>query len=312
MTPEPGGLDLFDRMLRRQTHWFPGFGAGDRVLLTGDSRLEVHVNTFTGYGGLIWYESHATADSPPCWISDASDPPDFDPMVIANDAPSTFDPRSLLPVTEVRAAVAEFCRTGARPRCVGWVPGNLDGRRDDEATDRFHGDTNEALRLAMVTDPVRLRVLGALRVLRMVPLLPTSDGSPAAAITGICEVRGGGADRPLDGPVRTLQRLDCTEYTLMAAVQVALDLAREDDPDALFRSVDFGTCAFWSVAHQAVLKSGLEPEERAWDLAREMRDAEEAARLMELRALLSGADPRKVFRRVRVQAAAPNTTTLSS
>ncbi|MGW2935724.1 Imm1 family immunity protein [Streptomyces sp. NPDC001156] len=40
-------------------------------------------------------------------------------------------PRSTLPVTQVHAALEEFCRTGAgdRPECIYWVRGEINGER---------------------------------------------------------------------------------------------------------------------------------------------------------------------------------------
>ncbi|MEU9079159.1 Imm1 family immunity protein [Kitasatospora sp. NPDC048538] len=43
--------------------------------------------------------------------------------------PRFHNPRSCLPVLEVRAALEEFCRmgTGNRPECIHWVRGYMNG-----------------------------------------------------------------------------------------------------------------------------------------------------------------------------------------
>lgn len=103
-----------------------------------DSCLRVAVNRSTGYGALIWCVTQGSArrggiyDS--VWISDNSAPPAFDPRVVSDPGyPLFHDSRSALPLSDVRAAVEEFCRsdTGERPRCIGWTPGHLDGKRLD-------------------------------------------------------------------------------------------------------------------------------------------------------------------------------------
>jgi immunity protein Imm1 of predicted polymorphic toxin system len=84
-----------------------------------DNYLVVSVNRSTGYGALIWY---VTKDFPQqdgvygqIWISDNPRPPDFDPRVVSDPGePAYHDPRSAIPVADVRAALEEFCRTGHR------------------------------------------------------------------------------------------------------------------------------------------------------------------------------------------------------
>jgi hypothetical protein len=68
------------------------------------------------------------------WISDNPNPPVFDPRVVSDTGvPRFHDPRSTLPVEEVRAAVEEFCRSGGeRPKCVHWVRGEMNGIRLDD------------------------------------------------------------------------------------------------------------------------------------------------------------------------------------
>ena len=103
-----------------------------------DNMLLVGVNAATGYGGLVWYVSPARAElsgdamSRHCWVSDNPHPPGFDPQVLADPgAPLHHDPRSTLPLAEIRAALEEFCRagTGDRPGSIRWVRGEINGER---------------------------------------------------------------------------------------------------------------------------------------------------------------------------------------
>ncbi|GAA4608891.1 hypothetical protein BJY16_007062 [Actinoplanes octamycinicus] len=96
------------------------------------NQLSVAVNRATGYGALIW---SVDADLFPgrggiyddIWVSDNPEPPAFDTRVLADPDVAEgrwHDPRSTLPLDQVRAALEEFCRTGTgdRPRSVNWVP----------------------------------------------------------------------------------------------------------------------------------------------------------------------------------------------
>ncbi|MFJ5123151.1 Imm1 family immunity protein [Kitasatospora sp. NPDC088548] len=98
--------------------------------------LHVAVNSLTGFGALIWFVS----DDHPVrggvfdhvWVSDNLNPPSFDPRVVSDPGEPRFhDPRSCLPISEVRAALEEFCRTGTgnRPECIYWVRGYMNGYR---------------------------------------------------------------------------------------------------------------------------------------------------------------------------------------
>nr|WP_121175647.1 Imm1 family immunity protein [Streptomyces sp. 1114.5] len=56
----------------------------------------------------------------------------LDPRAVSDPGEPRFhDPRSCLPVPEVRAALEEFCRmgTGNRPECIRWVCGYMNGYR---------------------------------------------------------------------------------------------------------------------------------------------------------------------------------------
>jgi hypothetical protein len=124
--------------------------------------------------------------------------------------PLSFDPRCTLPGGRIRAAMEEFCRaaTGERPDGVRWVHGGLSGARHDQGQQRDQGTVTEPLRQALRAEPAKLRVLGALRVLRMLPLLRAAGASFTAELAEICEVRGAGLDRSLDGPVRVRREVE--------------------------------------------------------------------------------------------------------
>ena len=104
-----------------------------------DNTLQIAVNSTTGYGGLVWSatQERALRDevSEYIWVSDNPNPPDFDPRVVSDPGvPYFFDPKSTLPVVQVRAALEEFCRagTGDRPECIRWVHGEMNGQRHDQ------------------------------------------------------------------------------------------------------------------------------------------------------------------------------------
>ncbi|MEV0513813.1 Imm1 family immunity protein [Nonomuraea sp. NPDC050405] len=103
-----------------------------------DNFLQIAVNATTGYGGLIWFVSAERAEkagdgiSEYVWVSDNPCPPDFDLRVVSDPGiPMFHDIRSTLPVSLVRAALEEFCRTGTgdRPKCINWVRGETNGGR---------------------------------------------------------------------------------------------------------------------------------------------------------------------------------------
>jgi hypothetical protein len=106
----------------------------------GDNYLAVAVNAKTGYGGLTWCftsEREVPADDEVgnhVWLSDNPEPPAFDPRVVSDPCyPIFYNPESTLPAAQVRAALEEFCRTatGDRPSCIGWIKGDVAGRRVD-------------------------------------------------------------------------------------------------------------------------------------------------------------------------------------
>ncbi|MFE9107619.1 Imm1 family immunity protein [Actinomadura geliboluensis] len=102
------------------------------------SNLRVSVNWRTKYGALIWFVDEqfpakgGIYDS--VWISDNPEPLDCDPRVVSDPGyPLFHDLASALPVSQVRWAVEEFCyeRSGARPDCIRWVSGQMNGQRLD-------------------------------------------------------------------------------------------------------------------------------------------------------------------------------------
>jgi len=103
-----------------------------------DNTLQVAVNTETGYGGLVWFATQERVKkddvSEYVWVSNNPSPPSFDPRVVGDPGvPYFFDPRSTMPLDQVRAALEEFCRlgTGDRPECIEWVHGEMNGQRND-------------------------------------------------------------------------------------------------------------------------------------------------------------------------------------
>ncbi|MFJ1567102.1 Imm1 family immunity protein [Streptomyces erythrochromogenes] len=120
---------MFSRSLRgphtSDADWWP------------DNNLHVSVNLETRYGGLVWYVSADRADQSyneideHIWVSSNPSPPGFDPMVLSDPgSPLPHAPESTLPLAQIRAAVAEFCRTGtgSRPGCISWAKGEINGK----------------------------------------------------------------------------------------------------------------------------------------------------------------------------------------
>ncbi|WP_231873129.1 MULTISPECIES: Imm1 family immunity protein [Kitasatospora] len=104
-----------------------------------DNYLYVSVNSSTGYGGLTWFVGEeraveANGISDYVWVSDNPAPPAFDPRVVSDPGfPLFYAPGSTLPVSQVRGALEEFCRTGTgdRPESIQWVCGETNGQRVD-------------------------------------------------------------------------------------------------------------------------------------------------------------------------------------
>ncbi|GAB1693486.1 Imm1 family immunity protein [Krasilnikovia sp. M28-CT-15] len=141
---EPEGIVTVDSMQFPTAGEDARFMISDRRHTSGDeypyNELAVAVNPSTGYGALIWHVSKKFARKggiyDHIWVSNNPKPPNLDPRVVSDPWNPTFhDPRSALPVPQVRAALEEFCRTGTgdRPQSIGWVRGWMDGHRIDES-----------------------------------------------------------------------------------------------------------------------------------------------------------------------------------
>lgn len=108
------------------------------------SMLEVSANLENSLGGAVWFagwdEARRFKNDPEdpqddlgeyFWVSDAKREPSFDPQVLSDhDSALYFDPRGVLPITEIRSVVEEFYQlTGNRPTAIDWLPGRQDGSR---------------------------------------------------------------------------------------------------------------------------------------------------------------------------------------
>ncbi|MEU6381237.1 Imm1 family immunity protein [Streptomyces sp. NPDC046909] len=103
-----------------------------------DSCLQVSTNPLTGYGALTWLipeGSEVRVDQEiarSVWISKNPEPPKSGQCVVADFGDRRmFEPGSVLLISEIRAAVEEFCelRTGSRPAAVCWERASHDVRR---------------------------------------------------------------------------------------------------------------------------------------------------------------------------------------
>ncbi|MFC9606942.1 Imm1 family immunity protein [Streptomyces niveus] len=100
-----------------------------------DSYLQVSINPLTRYGALRWLlpegsEVRVDLDiARSVWISKNPEPPVSDQNVVADFADwRLFEPCNTLPISDIRAAVEEFCelRNGQRPAAVRWDRGDSD------------------------------------------------------------------------------------------------------------------------------------------------------------------------------------------
>jgi hypothetical protein len=102
-----------------------------------DHLFRVAFNVETGFGALVWcvfpkrpgFPRNAIDEE--IWVSGNPEPPQFDPLVLADPwLPSYFDRRCALPASRIIVALEAFCRagTGDRPDGVDWAPGDLAGR----------------------------------------------------------------------------------------------------------------------------------------------------------------------------------------
>ncbi|GEB60120.1 Imm1 family immunity protein [Streptomyces gardneri] len=105
--------------------------------------LDVSANLESDLGGIVWFVSDSEAERIESetgsdmgnhfWVSDSGRSREGGSTVLSDHyAPSYFDPRGVLPLTEVRKAVEEFCQSqGRRPSGIRWVTGNQNGTRLD-------------------------------------------------------------------------------------------------------------------------------------------------------------------------------------
>ncbi|MER8000336.1 Imm1 family immunity protein [Streptomyces sp. NPDC095613] len=100
-----------------------------------DSYLQVSINPITRYGALRWLvlEGSEVRVDPDImrsvWISENLEPSVSDQNVVADLGDGRlFEPCNTLPISDIRAAVEEFCelRNGRRPAAVCWDRGGSD------------------------------------------------------------------------------------------------------------------------------------------------------------------------------------------
>ncbi|QIZ34238.1 Imm1 family immunity protein [Saccharopolyspora sp. ASAGF58] len=93
--------------------------AGGPAYPTG--RLRVSTSPATGWGAMNYWD-HGTPDGR---VVDSLNPDSGEraPVLCLDTDGADFPASAALPLDQVREAVAEYCRTGARPTCVQWQPG---------------------------------------------------------------------------------------------------------------------------------------------------------------------------------------------
>ncbi|GAA0518375.1 hypothetical protein GCM10011581_22780 [Saccharopolyspora subtropica] len=87
-----------------------------------DHRLRVTTYSQDGWGAVNWMHPGA----PDGALADSRNPDateDTPPLLSDPEGDLWFPASASLPLEKVREAVAEYCRTGARPTCVQWQPG---------------------------------------------------------------------------------------------------------------------------------------------------------------------------------------------
>ncbi|MFF2040427.1 Imm1 family immunity protein [Kitasatospora sp. NPDC058170] len=100
--------------------------------------LTVSVSADHSCGALVWWASGSLLEKGGVygniWLSDNPQPPVADPDVVSDAYTGRrHDPASTLPIHRIRTAVEEYRRTGtgARPECIDWVTGEMNGQRHD-------------------------------------------------------------------------------------------------------------------------------------------------------------------------------------
>ncbi|GAA4884047.1 Imm1 family immunity protein [Saccharopolyspora cebuensis] len=84
-------------------------------------RLRITAYRDRGWGALNYM--HPGAPDGRLVDSYNPDAPNHAPALIFDPEGADFPPSASLPLDQVREAVAEYARTGARPTCVQWQPG---------------------------------------------------------------------------------------------------------------------------------------------------------------------------------------------
>lgn len=103
-----------------------------------DSYLQVMANPLTGYGALRWQVPEGSVVrvdrnvARGVWISKNPEPPVLDQNVVADLGDwKLVEPRNTLPMSDIRAAVEEFCelRSGQMPTAICWDRGGFGAYR---------------------------------------------------------------------------------------------------------------------------------------------------------------------------------------
>ncbi|MEU9920486.1 Imm1 family immunity protein [Streptomyces griseoluteus] len=96
-----------------------------------ENSLTVGLNRATGFGGMIWWGEEMPEDPEQFfWVTKGRVAPEYDPRVTADPGyPLWYQRRSVVPSTDVKAAILEFCHNnGRRPTNVEWEPSTPSGQ----------------------------------------------------------------------------------------------------------------------------------------------------------------------------------------
>ncbi|WP_433871809.1 Imm1 family immunity protein [Saccharopolyspora sp. CA-218241] len=84
-------------------------------------QMRVNVDESRRWGAISYVAEGARGGA---WNTRNPAPPAATTVWFDGSTPTAFPRSAVLPLAEVREAVAEFCRTGLRPTCVRWQPGH--------------------------------------------------------------------------------------------------------------------------------------------------------------------------------------------
>ncbi|WP_211256709.1 Imm1 family immunity protein, partial [Actinoalloteichus caeruleus] len=104
--------------------WDRPAGEGSGRLAWPGWQLRVSTEPDLGVGALNWVGRTLSEDEPGSWDSLNSTPIAGVEVEFDGAIPSYFPPSAVLPIDDVRRAVAEHLCTGLRPECVRWQPGD--------------------------------------------------------------------------------------------------------------------------------------------------------------------------------------------